>query len=60
MTTPKPIGNLTATRSVYQATCSTCTWMTRKRDRADAISLLRSHNRIAHPTTEPVYLEDPA
>lgn len=42
----------------WHAACARCEWKLNKRDKADAVSLLQSHYRIAHPVTIPVYLEE--
>lgn len=53
------IGSVTPQLSMHHAECSECAWQIRKRAHDDALTLLRSHYRIAHgngPTL--VYLED--
>lgn len=55
-----PVGQITPQGSLFLASCLACTWKLRRRQLDDAISLVRSHCRIAHggPETITVYLED--
>lgn len=53
------IGSVTPHPGVHHAECTECAWQIRKRAHDDAVSLLRSHYRIAHGTGPThVYLED--
>lgn len=55
----QPVGIVATHGRYYRAECFRCGWSLRKKHRDDAISLLRSHNRIAHPPRELIYQETP-
>ena len=54
------IGHVTVLNEgpMFLAECGKCSWRLRKKRRDDAESLLKSHNRIAHPPTYSVYMEE--
>lgn len=56
---PRPIGSVTEHGRYHRAECLRCGWSLRKKHRDDAVSLLRSHHRIAHPPRELIYQETP-
>lgn len=58
MTTERHIGAVNPVGKLHHATCAECAWQLRKRAHADAVSLLRSHYRIAHLNDTSIYLED--